>query len=198
MPPVHAIMLFAKKGSLFFFSSVRFFFPPCYTCHHFHGSRVGKFISVSVTICMMMCLLKASFFTVEARMQIEPPKKHFVVCQNSSSKGEKLLPKSCKRQLRILPCMHCIYWSICDIYFTPRDHKNQSFFTLENLRSLERNWYVKKKSYLHPFARAFQFRSFSHNHVRNFLGYVTSLKAAEDFWGQSCHPDFKVHIFCKR
>ena len=130
-------MLFAKKGSLFFFSSVRFFFPPCYTCHHFHGSRVGKFISVSVTICMMMCLLKASFFTVEARMQIEPPKKHFVVCQNSSSKGEKLLPKSCKRQLRILPCMHCIYWSICDIYFTPRDHKNHFFFYL---RKSQKSW----------------------------------------------------------
>ena len=57
---VHAIMLFAKKGSLF---SLQFFLlPPCYTCHHFHGSRVGKFISVSVTICMMMCLLKAFLY----------------------------------------------------------------------------------------------------------------------------------------
>ena len=55
---VHAIMLFAKKGSLFSLH----FLPPCYTCHHFHGSRVGKFISVSVTICMMMCLLKAFLY----------------------------------------------------------------------------------------------------------------------------------------
>ena len=60
----HAIMLFAKKGSVFFRKSLLFWLLfavllcySCYTCHHFHGPRVGKFISVSVTICMMMCRL---------------------------------------------------------------------------------------------------------------------------------------------
>ena len=74
----HAIMLFAKKGSVFFRKSLLFWLLfavllcySCYTCHHFHGPRVGKFISVSVTICMMMCRL--SLLSSSLRVGLEYP-----------------------------------------------------------------------------------------------------------------------------
>ena len=75
----HAIMLFAKKGSVFFRKSLLFWLLfavllcySCYTCHHFHGPRVGKFISVSVTICMMMCRL--SLLSSSLRVGLEYPR----------------------------------------------------------------------------------------------------------------------------
>ena len=101
---VHAIMLFAKKGSLF---SLQFFFASMLYLSPFSWFQGWK---VHFRFCHNLhddvSLESLSLLSKALPMQIEPPKKHFVVCQNSSSKGEKLLPKSCKRSQRILHSMH--------------------------------------------------------------------------------------------
>ena len=83
------------------------------------------------------CVSWKPFFTVEAAacfpMQIA--KKHFVVCQNSSSKGEKLLPKSCK-PLHLLVNL----WHLFCFWHTKT---NLFFLLLENLRT-----YTKKLVYV--------------------------------------------------
>lgn len=143
-------MLFAKKGSLFFF----FVF--------FHAILVTIFMVLGLESSFPFlsqfawwCVSWKPFFTVEAAacfpMQIA--KKHFVVCQNSSSKGEKLLPKSCK-PLHLLVNL----WHLFCFWHTKT---NLFFLLLENLRTYTKKLvYVnhKKKSYLHSSHPLFQFR----------------------------------------
>ena len=136
-------MLFAKKGSLFF----RFFSS---TLH-----------AILVTIFMVLglessfpflsqfawwCVSWKPFFTVEAAacfpMQIA--KKHFVVCQNSSSKGEKLLPKSCKPLHLLVNLWHlfCFWHTKTNLFFF-------AFRKSQNLHQEIGICEPQKKSYLH-------------------------------------------------
>ena len=175
-------MLFAKKGSLFFFF-VFFFHAILVTIFMVLGLESSfPFLSQFAWWCVSW----KPFFTVEAAacfpMQIA--KKHFVVCQNSSSKGEKLLPKSCKPLHLLVNLWHlfCFWHTKTNLFFF-------SFRKSQNLHQEIGICEPQKNHICTPLTPSFNFAF--HNHVRKlsrkcppFFGVKAVIQISNFFGGK--------------